>query len=175
MLRIGKNNKTGSYKRLEDGFTLMELMVVLVVIGLMSSFVVLNLPTSQTSAQEDAEQIAARFSAATREAVLSGETIGVMLTRNGYQFLRRRKGAWQMAEIIPKQTMHLWPDTGSVTLWLAGERQSLPSSNTVKPARMPFLMFAPTGESVSFELTIAKGGAVASVEGDYISQIKVMP
>jgi len=173
MLPIGKNNRLRPKGRLEDGFTLVELMVVLVIIGLMSSFVVFNLPASETSAQEDAEKIAAHFVAATREAVLSGETVGVTLTRSGYQFLRRRKGAWQSFEIVPSSVTHFWPEGGAVSLRLGGQRQVLPRAGTVRSAQAPFLVFAPTGESVPFELTLAKNGEIASVQSNYISQIKV--
>lgn len=173
MLPTGKNSNRITFGKQEDGFTLIELMVVLVIIGLMSSFVMLNLPASQTSVEEDVEKIAARFAAATREAVLSGETIGVMLTRSGYQFLRRRKGTWEPTEIIPKHQAHIWPSDSSVTFRLVGVRQTLPIARTSRASKVPFLVFAPTGESIPFELTLAKDGDVASVQGDYISQIKV--
>ena len=159
--------------RSDAGFTLIEIMVVIVVIGIMSSFVMLNLPDGTESLDEGTEKIAARFTVAAREAVLSGEAIGVSLTRSGYSFLRLRKGVWQNFTLILKQDLHTWPEGTLVTLRINGERQILPRVANTTKRRFPFLYFTPTGESGSFELSLAKLDDQKSISSNSFSQISV--
>ena len=79
------------------GFTLVELLVVLVVVGLMTGVVVLIMPDKISGAEADARRFAARLVLAAEESVISGDTIGVMITRDGYAFRRLYRGQWRAA------------------------------------------------------------------------------
>ena len=80
---------TGKAKR-RAGFTLVELMVVVTIIGLMSGLVVLNLPETRPSLSAEAETFGARLLRAREEAVLTGRTVEVVITPEGYTFVQRR-------------------------------------------------------------------------------------
>ena len=78
-----------------NGFTLVELMVVIFIIGLMSAAVVMTMPSEGRRALDDAERFAARAAAARDVAVLSARPVRMWVAASGYGFDTRVKGAWQ--------------------------------------------------------------------------------
>ncbi len=83
------------------GFTLVELMVVLLVIGLMASVVIFSFPSGNSALQEDAQRFAARTAALRDNAILQSRPMAVQVTPSGYSFLERRKGSWLVIEDKP--------------------------------------------------------------------------
>lgn len=76
------------------GFSLVEVLVVLVIIGLMTGVAYLTLRPAPDPARVAAEQMQLDLSRAETLAVTSGEIIGVRLRRDGYDFLRYRDDEW---------------------------------------------------------------------------------
>jgi general secretion pathway protein H len=83
------------------GFTLVELMVVLLIIGLMASVVVFSFPGGSSDLEEDAQRFAARTAALRDNAILQSRPMAVQVTPSGYSFLERRKGSWLVIEDKP--------------------------------------------------------------------------
>ncbi|MGB5723414.1 MAG: type II secretion system minor pseudopilin GspH [Parasphingorhabdus sp.] len=83
------------------GFTLVELMVVLLIIGLMASVAILSFPSGNSALQEDAQRFAARTAALRDNAILQSRPMAVQVTPSGYSFLERRKGSWSVIEDKP--------------------------------------------------------------------------
>ncbi|MEH6661604.1 MAG: type II secretion system minor pseudopilin GspH [Parasphingorhabdus sp.] len=83
------------------GFTLVELMVVLLIIGLMASVVVFSFPGGSSALEEDAQRFAARTAALRDNAILQSRPMAVQVTPSGYSFLERRKGSWSVIEDKP--------------------------------------------------------------------------
>jgi general secretion pathway protein H len=81
-------------KDLDSGFTLIELMVVLFIIGLVAGAVVLSLPGDSAALSEDADRFAARIAAARDEAVVSARPIAVWIAPSGYGFDARQDRQW---------------------------------------------------------------------------------
>jgi len=81
-------------KDLKNGFTLIELMVVLFIIGLVAGAVVLSLPGDSAALSEDADRFAARVAAARDEAVVSARPIAVWIAPSGYGFDARQDRQW---------------------------------------------------------------------------------
>jgi len=77
----------------EAGFTLVELMVVIVIVGIMASVAVMSAPGRRTLSAE-ADQFAARLTRAQEEAVLTNRPVGVRVTGQGYSFVARNGAGW---------------------------------------------------------------------------------
>ena len=79
----------------KNGFTLVELMVVLAIMALAATAVVLTIPGEERNVRSEADRLAARLAAARDVAVIEGRSVSVNLARSGYGFERRIKGEWQ--------------------------------------------------------------------------------
>jgi general secretion pathway protein H len=77
------------------GFTLVELMVVIVIVGLAASVVVLSMPETGGSLVGEAETFAARAKAARDGAILEARPAAVRIGPGGYDVLRRLDGRWR--------------------------------------------------------------------------------
>jgi len=75
--------------RRAGGFTLLELLVVVLLIGLLTSFAVLGLRghTPQERQQKEAERLLARMRLAHEEAVVRAHSLGIRFSDHGYHFL----------------------------------------------------------------------------------------
>lgn len=106
----------------EGGFTLVELMVVLFIIGLAASFVLLSLPPSQGRLTQQAEAFATRLAAARNAAVVGAAPVAVWIRPSGYGFERLGPEGWTPLERKPFGT-HDWDKGTSVQLSAAGQRR----------------------------------------------------
>ncbi|MBL0768925.1 GspH/FimT family pseudopilin [Sphingopyxis sp. DHUNG17] len=77
------------------GFTLVELMVVLMILALAATAVVLTIPDEQQTVRSEADRLAARLAAARDIAVVEGRSVAVRFAPSGYGFERRIEGSWQ--------------------------------------------------------------------------------
>lgn len=79
------------------GFTLIEVLVVLVIVGVLSTTVALSLEyTSERPAQTEARRLALLLEAAMLEAHAGGRQLGWSSDAEGYAFWERSRGAaWQ--------------------------------------------------------------------------------
>lgn len=79
----------------ERGFTLLEIMLVIFLIGLTSVGVVQKLATSSESpVKKAAQDFLLRFEQLKDKAVIEGLAIGVLIEPSSYQFMQRRHGQW---------------------------------------------------------------------------------
>lgn len=76
-----------------SGFTLVELMVVLVIFGLVSAAVILSLPERGGSLLAEAERFAARTKAARDDAILDSRAASIEVRPDGYEVVRRTESA----------------------------------------------------------------------------------
>lgn len=82
-------------RREEKGFTLIELMVVLVIIGLATAAVMLALPQPGGSLSGEADRFAARARAARDTAILESRPVALQIGRGGYAVARRENDLWR--------------------------------------------------------------------------------
>ena len=92
---------TGRAEARESGFTLVELLIVLTIVGLMSAAVVIAMPDQRGSLVSEAERFAARANAAQERAVMDARPMAVRVTDAGYGFDRRERGEWQALNAKP--------------------------------------------------------------------------
>ncbi len=138
------------------GFTLIELMVVLAILGLASAAVVFALPSGDGSLRQDAERFAARVTAARDLAVVNARPVRVMVTAAGYGFAERRSGAWVAVPVKAMQDVR----------WKAGTTVTGQTSVTFDPTGMV---------SAPLALTLARGDVGARVDLDGSGAAHVAP
>jgi general secretion pathway protein H len=79
----------------EAGFTLVELMVVLAIMGLAAAAVMLTLPDGGHASRDEADRLAARLAAVRDLAVVEGRGTAAVLRPSGYGFEQRLAGEWR--------------------------------------------------------------------------------
>ena len=79
----------------QNGLTLVELLVVLVILGLAASVVLMNAPPSRPAAKAEAEMFAARLQLAREEALFNGAIVRAVVDGGGYVFERKRADGWE--------------------------------------------------------------------------------
>ncbi len=102
-------------RRAERGFTLVELMVVIFIIGLGAAAVVLNLPGDERAISDDSSRFAARVAAIRDEAILQSRGMAVWVAPSGYGFEQRVSGAWEPVTDSTMRSTDWTPETQALT------------------------------------------------------------
>ena len=114
-----------------NGFTLVELMVVLVIIGLAATAVVLAMPEPGGSLQAEAERFAARAKAARDAAIVESRPIALSIDAGGYAFARRAGGEWRF------DARHDWAEgTAAEAAGTSGARTRFDSTGLAEPLHL---------------------------------------
>lgn len=176
----------------QTGFTLMEVMLVILLMGLTAAAVTMSIGNS--GPQQALERTAQQFMAATElvldETVLSGQFIGIVIEKTSYQFVFYKDGKWNPLEkdrMLSEKQM----GTGvSLNLVLDGlplvqedeEEKSWfdepfieAKTEDKKKHPEPQIMLFPSGEMSAFELSFIaktdKGQIDVLVVGDALGRL----
>ena len=158
----------GNNRCRQAGFTLVELLVVLVLIGLAAGAVLLTLPPARDDLDHAATRLAARLHWAADHAVLAGEPVGLILGPQGYRFVRYRLGQWQPVQDEPALAPAAWPVGAMAWLEMAG---AATLATDEANAEIPVLRFDPTGMAREFRLILAQDGVRHVIAGDQAGRL----
>ncbi len=109
--------------RRSAGFTLLELMVVLVIIGIILSFAVLSISGDDYAElmEEETHRIMTLLELASDEAILRGEELAVLFNEDGYQFLMLQEDLWLATENDGLLKAYALPEGVELRLEVEGE------------------------------------------------------
>lgn len=118
-------------RRRRAGFTLVELMATVAVIGLAAGAVLVTAAPPQPPVTATAERLAMRLAEARAEAVLSGRAVAVTIDEDGYRFAVRQGREWTPA---PRPFAPVTWEEGVISPG-APQRWTFDATGSVEPGR----------------------------------------
>ena len=161
-LAIGKTEPAAN-----GGFSLVETVATVAVIGLAVGAVALALPGAGASVRPKAERLAAQLTHAADASILDGVGYGARIDDRGYAFYRIEEATWRAVSDDPALARHDWDGIAAVAETMGGV------GSTVSGRSVPNVIFDPTGMSSPFRVTLRRGDAAIDVVGDDMGTIKV--
>ena len=144
-----------------SGFTLIEIMVVLLIVAIMIGMVGINLQRGDNNrVQEEADRIVILLQAAREEAILQGQVFAVQFTKNGYRFLRlSNKGKLELIEKDDVLSPRSLQDGVTLSFTLDGVAADTEAGLILDPSGSftPFVLTLRAGEAAWQALGLANG------------------
>ena len=163
----------------QKGFTLIELMLVMAILGLIASSVMLTLPGSnrqQNSAQDSAITLQQQLQYAREYAMVRQQPLAIAFNDNGYEFLVWQDESWQTFSargLKPQQTE--WPISWQL---LSQDMAELAQNEELNEGvfgsgdeagqdddseeTQPDVLILPSGEMTAFSLKIEKANDMSA-------------
>lgn len=138
-----------------NGFTLLELLVVIVMIGIILSFATLSIHQGGYATQlaETSQRLVAVMTLASQEAIIQGQEIGIYFEKTGYRFYRLEMGDWQLQK---SDVMRPYTFQGCIQAQLQVEGENIPLLALAHKTeeKMPQILLASSGEITPFIITL---------------------
>jgi len=126
----------------DSGFTLIEMLAVLVIISLMTAVVLMSVPSRKPIMEEAGKSILRQFSLAAQDSIISGQSRAFGFYEDAYIFYRFDDGEWVLETETP------WPRDISLEFYKDAVKIDIPEEP------VPLVVFEPIGLSTPFSLWI---------------------
>ncbi|MGV6816488.1 MAG: type II secretion system minor pseudopilin GspH [Thiotrichales bacterium] len=137
-----------------QGFTLLELLVVLVIIGIITTLAVVRIGNPLADRlTEEAQRFTRLFQLAKEQAILENREYGIGLSFGGYQFFDYAEDKWQPLLTDPVFKPRQWPPGIEPEL----ELEAQPVILSEEPPEQPQLFILSSGENTPFSLFLKPG------------------
>ncbi|WP_227712344.1 type II secretion system minor pseudopilin GspH [Marinobacter zhanjiangensis] len=184
MLKISSNRPVspGSGWSRQSGFTMIEIMVVLVLVGLLASLAVVNLGggSQQREMTSKIRELYVLMQTASEQAILNNEELGLVIDEQGYRFVvydeREREWKTESERLFQGRG---FPEWMSVVLFSEGDIPRLASRDDEddEDTRLqPDIVFYSSGETTPFELEFQltqSSDRVYSLVADGLNEIEM--
>lgn len=165
--------------RRQSGFTLLEVLVVLVIIGIITSYAALSLVSRENKVEEEALRFAQLLKLAQEQAILTTTEYAVRFEPDSYLFLRLVQGKWMNMEDDDVLRPRRLPEEIDVGLALEGESLEIKKSLKDEDAldrQPPSLYLLSSGEFSPFSVTFRNRYArtAMTVQGTLLDGVKVL-
>lgn len=169
--------------RPQQGFTFLEILAVIVIIGITITFASLSLSSraGEDRLAAEAERLHALLVLASDEAIIQGEQIGLLVAADGYAFYHLEDNQWIAYEQGSLRERRL-PE--GMTLYLSGDTEDRDKAFKIvaesnpdqdKKSVSPQVYMLSSGELTPFTLQLRASHLKAhyQAEGDITGQIKI--
>jgi general secretion pathway protein H len=187
----------GDARARERGFTLIEIVVVIFIIGIIATFAVISIGgrSLDDQLQQESKRAEAVIGLAADEAQLKGLQIGLRYTVSGYEFvvLDEQKGLWVPYAATGPLRPRGWPAGLAADLRVEGHlitpardrpaagavsssaNSSSDTSDDAKKAAKPQVLLLSSGEMTPFslDLRMPKTAAFYRLQGDGLGRLKL--
>jgi len=151
----------------QRGFTLLEMLVVLVLASIMLSMVAINLfPDEQRSLQTEGERLAYLLEQSGKSARIGGQPLAWSTSGREHRFwMKNKQGEWRRVEQDDLLHPRSLPDDMRVTLVSIAD----------KPAQaLDMLALSPELGAPEFELRLSSGARSLRLLGDGLGNVRVV-
>lgn len=145
------------FRRPTSGFTLIEILVVLIVVGLLAALAIVNLGggTQQRELQNTVRELYLLMQTASEQAILNNQELGVILDDDAYRFVvfNDLEGRWagQSERLFRQRPIPEWAE---LTPFIEND---IPRLANNEDELRPSIVFFSSGETTPFELEFSIG------------------
>lgn len=146
------------------GFTLLEILVVVIIIGVLAAAVVLAVDGgSARQLDREAQRFRALLGQACEQAELGGRDVGVLMRDDGYGFATLADGYWKPQAESGELRLRRW--IGGLRSRLTRDGRPLASIDADSREPLPQMICYSSGELSPFVLNLALGDHEIRIEG----------
>ncbi|MEE8428435.1 MAG: type II secretion system minor pseudopilin GspH [Gammaproteobacteria bacterium] len=138
----------------QAGFTLIEVMVVVLLIGIITSFAMLSLKTDrwEEELQRQLQRLTALVSAGSEQAVIRSEELAILFDDDSYSFMVLRNKEWQPIADDRLLRQRMLPK--GISLRLKVEDLDLQFGEEDDKSKQPMVLLLSSGEITPFSVTL---------------------